>query len=86
VRKKIQGTRKRRKAHLFLLPREVICRLHSPVDASVQVRPPRVVGLVHGEGKAGVEVEFEVDLAVFARVDGVGAGADACGEFAVEIW
>jgi hypothetical protein len=73
------------KTYLFLLPREIIRRLDFPVHAAVQVRPAREVGVVHGEGEARVKVEFEVDLAVFARVDGVGVGADACGEFAVEV-
>jgi hypothetical protein len=72
-------------AHLVRLPREVVRRLDNARDAVVKIRPACVVGLVHGKGEAGVVFELEVDLAVFARLDDVFAGADFGGEVAVEV-
>jgi hypothetical protein len=72
-------------AHLIRLPREIIRRLHNARNAVVEIRPASIISLVHGKGEAGVVFELEVDLAVFARLDDVFAGADFGSEVAVEV-
>jgi hypothetical protein len=64
---------------------EVVCGFHGAGNAGVEIGPARVVGGVDAEGEAAVVLELEVDLAVFAGVDDVGAGADAGGEVAAEV-
>lgn len=75
-----------RRTALLRLAGEVVARFYRARHAAVQVGPPGVVGAVHGEGEAAVVGEFEVQLAVFAGVGGIRAGADACGEGGAEVW
>jgi hypothetical protein len=70
---------------LVLFAGEVVRRFDDACHAAVEISPPGIVGRVHAEGESRIVGEFEVDLAVFARIGGVRARADAGGEVAVEV-
>jgi hypothetical protein len=53
-------------SYLSCLAREVICRLDRSANARINVHVASIVGLVDSEREARVEVELEVELAVFA--------------------
>jgi hypothetical protein len=72
-------------SYLVLISREIIRALYYARHTAVEIRPSGVVGRVHGKREAGLVAEFEVDLTVLARIDGVGTRADGGGEFAVEV-